>query len=334
MQIILLNGPPGCGKDAAATQIWSSFDYTQMKFAGALKAATHTLFGLDPDISAYEDVKDKPLNDFMGYTPRDAYIRMSEDFVKKYYDKRFFGYVLAKQIERQKSSRIVISDSGFMLEAQGLMERFPDADYLLIRVEREGHDFIGDSRSYWPWQDMKGVNLDQFSTQAWENNGDLSAWQRKMIKVVDDWHSFLRKQQYREFTAMSTQEPNTEPSSLETISTEAYKIFEGELSIQDYADWTGTTAVYPGKGTGNMTELNYLLMALCGEVGETANLFKKALRVDRQMVPHELKDEMGDIFWYLCRLAAANGLTIRDILRANVAKIEGRKAAGTIASHD
>ena len=109
-----------------------------------------------------------------------------------------------------------------------------------------------------------------------------------------------------------------------------------KIEIQDYADWTGPKAVYPGKGTGNLAEIGYLTLSLCGETGELANVIKKALRRNQDIVQGDaiLAGELGDIFWYLCRLTSALGFDIDEVLRVNMEKIEGREATGTIAEHD
>lgn len=115
--------------------------------------------------------------------------------------------------------------------------------------------------------------------------------------------------------------------------------------MQDYQDWTVETAVYPEAGKYTERELNYLVHGLTGEAGELANKFKKFLRrgaiilredASLDLLPEEaemLIDEMGDILWYLCRMAETLGIPIEDIANRNRRKLEERKAADEIKSH-
>lgn len=53
------------------------------------------------------------------------------------------------------------------------------------------------------------------------------------------------------------------------------------IAIEEYQEWTLSTAVYPEAGKYTERELNYLIHGLTGEAGELANKFKKLLRSKR-----------------------------------------------------
>jgi NTP pyrophosphatase (non-canonical NTP hydrolase) len=79
------------------------------------------------------------------------------------------------------------------------------------------------------------------------------------------------------------------------------------MTLEEYTAWTFTTAAYPGKGTGNAEEINYLSLGLIGETGEVADKVKKALRVGIAPNPDEVAKELGDVAWYWVRMCQALG---------------------------
>ena len=101
------------------------------------------------------------------------------------------------------------------------------------------------------------------------------------------------------------------------------------VSLEDYLNFTNTTAIYPEAGTGSNTELYYLSLGLVSEAGEVAGKVKKLIR-DGKLDIGNLAYELGDVFWYLVRLCDAIGYSPEDILTINANKLLKRKEAGTI----
>lgn len=171
MKIIFLNGPPGCGKDYAGHILWEWFGHAQVfKFAGTLKERAHAFYeqcdeaGHPLPHDAFEHVKDTPLDQFEGKTPREVYIGVSELFVKPMHGDKQFGVWLADKIQRLRPEVAVITDSGFRGEAEVLVERFGAENCLLARIHREGYDFSSDSRSY--------IDLADLGVQCLDINND------------------------------------------------------------------------------------------------------------------------------------------------------------------
>lgn len=96
------------------------------------------------------------------------------------------------------------------------------------------------------------------------------------------------------------------------------------MKLSEYQKWTRETAIYPKEES-----VWYTTLGLVGEAGEVANCVKKILRDDGGKVTEEkqekLKAEIGDVCWYLARLADELGLELEDILDANVFKLMDRK---------
>lgn len=146
---ILINGPPRAGKDTAGNHILACIpEAVKVKFSDPVKDGAHHAYGLDCSIDHYEDVKDIPNDDFLGLTPREAYIQISEDFMKPRHGKHVYGNLAAGRIMRNPASLFVIPDSGFQSETESLLKVLGNKNVLLIRVHREGCNFSSDSRSY------------------------------------------------------------------------------------------------------------------------------------------------------------------------------------------
>lgn len=181
-RVILINGPPRAGKDTAAAALLASLPYSEMfRLSGALKDATHALYGLRGcHTDAYESVKDQPLADFHGKVYRDALIEVSEQCVKPSLGRDFFGRVLVSRIRRAAGMRFaVVPDSGFDYEAAPVVRAVGAANVLLLRIHREGFDFSRDSRSY---IELPGVaTLDLWNTDKAQFEAMVCAWVGKWV---------------------------------------------------------------------------------------------------------------------------------------------------------
>lgn len=73
----------------------------------------------------------------------------------------------------------------------------------------------------------------------------------------------------------------------------------------------------------------YPLLGLCGEVGEVEQIFKKAIRdeggVLSEVAVEKLKDELGDVLWYLNELTTKLGSNLNEIARLNLEKLAARQ---------
>lgn len=103
------------------------------------------------------------------------------------------------------------------------------------------------------------------------------------------------------------------------------------MDMNDYQNRTNKTVVYPPGELGK----HYVIIALCGEVGELANLFKKYLRGDFDNLPSDvfrskLEGELGDILWYLAQAAEIFDMRLNDVAKFNLEKLAHRKVLGTL----
>lgn len=100
---------------------------------------------------------------------------------------------------------------------------------------------------------------------------------------------------------------------------------DNEDYIDSYQRWVDSTCIYPH----NRNKL-WNVLAMLSEAGEIAQLVEKEYRKGRTIDPEVMKDELGDIMWYLSRTASMYDLKLSDIQIRNIQKIEARLDAGEI----
>ena len=75
-------------------------------------------------------------------------------------------------------------------------------------------------------------------------------------------------------------------------------------------------------------QLLHAVIGLQGEAGELAALLQKWLwygqEFPREQLAERIKDEAGDVLWYVAELLDACGLSLQDVLEANIRKLRQR----------
>lgn len=97
------------------------------------------------------------------------------------------------------------------------------------------------------------------------------------------------------------------------------------MDFDTYQRLAAATALYPDVGNNVL----YPTLGLCGESGEVAEKVKKVLRdhggtwstASREAV----KLELGDVLWYVSRLAAELDLSLDDVATTNLGKLKSRQ---------
>lgn len=99
------------------------------------------------------------------------------------------------------------------------------------------------------------------------------------------------------------------------------------MTFDDYQKATVATAIYPDD-----LKLIYPAIGLAGETGEVMEHIKKTIRDNNRQLTedrrHALAKELGDVLWYMANLAEDAGLSLADIARQNIEKVNSRKARG------
>lgn len=114
------------------------------------------------------------------------------------------------------------------------------------------------------------------------------------------------------------------------------------MDFEDYQDRAQQTAIYPGAGLGSPEAIDYTILGLVGEAGELANVWKKYHRdgerdadgnishVSLVYFREKLRDELGDVLWYVANLATELGLDLSGLAEENLKKLESRQQRGTL----
>jgi hypothetical protein len=172
-QIVIFNGPPKSGKDTLTDYLIKNYGNMQhVKYAYSLKQMVHRVYDTpEKHPEAYEKYKDQPLSEFIGLTPRQAYISMSEDYIKKNHGKDFFGLQLILTIKRRNTKEddvFLVSDGGFDEELEPLLHNFDPSLISVVQLYRKNCSFEGDSRNYFNVErfQSRGVKFIKLVNQA------------------------------------------------------------------------------------------------------------------------------------------------------------------------
>ena len=101
------------------------------------------------------------------------------------------------------------------------------------------------------------------------------------------------------------------------------------MDLDDYQEAARRTAIY-----AEHHRVIYPALGLASEAGEVAGKVKKVLRDQGGEFAHAptdaLKDELGDVLWYVAVLAADLGLSLDQIACDTLAKLQSRHARGRL----
>ena len=175
--VIMLNGPPGCGKDTWANAFCDVYrEASVIKFAGPIKSGLRAMYSIsDEEWKRLESPqeKEKPQAIFQGLTTREVQIKFGEG-MRKLFGEAIFGWLAIQAIEKALNKRVIIlSDLGFPIELQMMREHFGDSKCVLVHCTREGCSFANDSRNF---VEPEGVELQTLRNDGTEEELREKAW--------------------------------------------------------------------------------------------------------------------------------------------------------------
>lgn len=101
-----------------------------------------------------------------------------------------------------------------------------------------------------------------------------------------------------------------------------------KLTFEQYDAWLSKNILNPQK------DLLLQVLGICGEAGEIAEKMKKIVRDKGGVMSEEDREamikELGDVLWYLTRFAQSLNVTIEDVAKLNMEKLESRKSRGML----
>jgi len=97
------------------------------------------------------------------------------------------------------------------------------------------------------------------------------------------------------------------------------------MDLNEYQILAHRTSAFSGNDLAFTTKhITMAVLGLCGEAGEVADLFKK-LYFHGHVPDHaRLRDELGDVLWYVSELCCALGMPLDEIAASNIAKLQSR----------
>lgn len=103
------------------------------------------------------------------------------------------------------------------------------------------------------------------------------------------------------------------------------------MDFDEYQEKAKKTATYPDIGSNFV----YPTLGLAGEAGEVANKVKKIIRDKGSVVDEDdrqkIKDELGDVLWYVSQTANEFRLSLEEIALANIEKLASRQQRNKIS---
>ena len=71
-------------------------------------------------------------------------------------------------------------------------------------------------------------------------------------------------------------------------------------------------------------EMLHYAIGICGESGELIDAVKKHVQYGRSLDLDNIKEEIGDILWFIARICDFYGWSIEEVMAGNIAKLQVR----------
>lgn len=98
------------------------------------------------------------------------------------------------------------------------------------------------------------------------------------------------------------------------------------MELNEYQNLAMKTAIFPSE-----MGVYYATLGLAGEAGEIANKVKKFIRDGHTPEKErELRDELGDVLWYVAAVANVLDIDLETVAKDNIYKLAERQRKGTI----
>lgn len=184
-KIILLNGPPRCGKDTIAEALEAYFfkrdsnglffldaNIIHEKFSQPLKDGVKAIYSLPASIEATKDESDERL---LGATYRSAQISLFHH-LSRMHSNTVLGQLFSARVGK-RNGVFIVSDAGRFDEIFPAIKEFDANDCVLFRIHRDGTSFANDIRQYVTNTDIIGIK--SFDV---DNNGSIDA---VVLTIID-----------------------------------------------------------------------------------------------------------------------------------------------------
>lgn len=99
------------------------------------------------------------------------------------------------------------------------------------------------------------------------------------------------------------------------------------ITTDEYLELTARTCKFFPVGlemNGFKMDLLHAILGISGEAGELVDGFKKHLIYNKPLDVENLKEEAGDILWYMALLLRTIDTTFEEVMAANIVKLQKR----------
>ena len=96
------------------------------------------------------------------------------------------------------------------------------------------------------------------------------------------------------------------------------------MDLKEYQQFCKEGVLQPTKDIG---EALIFGLGLAGESGEVCDIIKKEKGHNKPLDVEHLKEELGDVLWYVANLCSVYDIRIQDVIDTNVAKLQKRYAS-------
>ncbi|UQT03825.1 deoxynucleotide monophosphate kinase [Serratia phage vB_SmaP-Kaonashi] len=152
-KVIILNGPPGVGKDTLANMLVDMYrtwgeKAVRLEFKDSLIRIAKAITGVTDsewDRLYRRDQKERKQTVYGNLSARELLIKISEEWVKPQFGYDHFGQLALADINRHGEATAFFSDGGFLDE---LIPAAQHHEVIVARLFREGYDYGNDSRTY------------------------------------------------------------------------------------------------------------------------------------------------------------------------------------------
>ena len=183
---ILLNGPPRAGKDTAVEALVQALggSVEVFKFTRPVKDLTHRNAGIECSHDHYEELKDVPLPEFRGRTPRQAYIDTSRE-LKARNGEDAVARLFVEAILASNAAVVLNPDCGDDMEALCVADALSIHNVFVMRIHREGHDFSMDCRTWVMSPDLNIIDVTNRDGMRREFESEVVARAKSFIEGIE-----------------------------------------------------------------------------------------------------------------------------------------------------
>ncbi len=96
---------------------------------------------------------------------------------------------------------------------------------------------------------------------------------------------------------------------------------EKDVFLSDYVAWTANTCASLKNREKDTT---HMIFGMLTEVGELADVFKKNMAYGKDIDWVNVKEELGDLLFYIGSFCRINGIDLDEVITTNILKLESR----------